>query len=322
MSVLLIIVVIVVIIIGFNFLDKQGNKGVSKLTEKYLTAEKLFFKENYSEAIQILTEIISSYPFYQYYGLRGSCYFQLKNFPMALKDYEMSISMKPDIESNNMAYLRRDECKMKLNELRPIKNPIINVPEKKALVASGSVGHCIEKDGVKLVFEGLKALNREMKDFFKRQGTFDLREEKIELEILLFSFYLLKLKNENTAAHDLLFNNVVSFYSDIASAISNTDPMIVSPNSTLFINKSKYIADKVSNYQDDLTAVKIDINFSPKYCFASLFMFPMADASLLQERSMKIEANNIVAFKVGLLGALKMMEAVNENFSKYVNVQR
>lgn len=156
MNVILIIAVIGLIIF---LISKFGKQSLKTFESKYKMAEKKYFDKEFVESIEILTELISEFPHYQSYGLRGSCYFELNNLEKAIADYSKSIELEPSQEKNSMAYNRVEKIKSKVNSKA---NAGSNQKLKKQ--TNINISTCYLMDGIKKLCQD-EQLN--IKDFIK-----------------------------------------------------------------------------------------------------------------------------------------------------------
>lgn len=140
-------------------INKFGKQSLKTFESKYKLAEKKYFDKEFVESIEILTELISEYPHYQSYGLRGSCYFELNKLEKALADYSKSIELEPSHEKNSMAYNRIEQIKSKANSTA---NSSSNQKLKKQSNTKKTT--CYLMDGIKKLCQD-EQLN--VKDFIK-----------------------------------------------------------------------------------------------------------------------------------------------------------
>ncbi len=72
---------------------------------------------NYKEALSALNSLIMERTYWKDYNLRGAIYQVLGDYHYALKDYEKSIELQPNININGASYIGRDEIRaMKLKK--------------------------------------------------------------------------------------------------------------------------------------------------------------------------------------------------------------
>lgn len=134
-----------------GILDFLFKKSHTNYESKYKMAENKFFEKEFTEAIEILTSLISEYPQYQYYGLRGSCYFELGKLEKALTDYSKSIEVEPSKNKNSMAYNRISQIEGKNNNQTSKRSKQVSKKQTKTKVIecyliNGINKFCLEEE--------------------------------------------------------------------------------------------------------------------------------------------------------------------------------
>jgi tetratricopeptide (TPR) repeat protein len=294
MNATVILLALLGIAIVIFFIYQSTQNGLGQLNKLYERANAEYLQGNFTDAIKILNIAIEKYPHYQYYGLRGSCYYHLKQYDLALSEYNRSIEVEPNYEKNSMAYEFRDKSKKQLNNLTP--NTIVdNQKEKKNFYKIEDLSYLkftIENDGAKKFIDSIGDLADLFWHVWKDTDPMD-EKGKIELQMYFIAFALYQLKDDPKLYKSVTDRAAISLTEPYLNAF---DPIELQLFKVTVKDPWDTIIEKIKIYEQEIENMSKEKFYVSKFIFASFFMYSLMPTKMYLKELENLTSDNVTRF--------------------------